>query len=112
MSDSEKTDETRGSQRRWEEDVLQPSPDASAESQDSFTTLSGLEVKRLYTPEDVRDLDYSRDLGLPGQYPFTRGIHPTMYRGRTWTMRMFSGLGTAEDTNKRFKYLLKHGRAA
>ena len=111
MSDSEKTNETRESQRRWEEDILQPSPDASPESQDSFTTLSGLEVKRLYTPEDVRDLDYSRDLGFPGQYPFTRGIHPTMYRGRTWTMRMFSGLGTAEDTNERFKYLLKHGES-
>jgi methylmalonyl-CoA mutase N-terminal domain/subunit len=67
-------------------------------------------VSRLYTPADVADLDYARDLGLPGLYPFTRGIHPTGYRGKPWTMRMFSGFGTAEETNARFKYLLAQGQ--
>ena len=61
-------------------------------------------MNRLYTPADVADLDYDRELGLPGRYPFTRGIHPTGYRGKPWTMRMFSGFGTAEETNARFKY--------
>ena len=75
----------------------------------SFTNLSNIKIKSVYTPEDVADIDYSKDIGLPGEIPFTRGIHPTMYRGRLWTMRQFSGFGTAEDTNKRFKYLLKHG---
>lgn len=74
-----------------------------------FTTLSGIPVKRVYTPEDIADSDYLKDLGFPGQEPFTRGIHPTMYRGKLWTMRQFSGYGSAEETNKRFKYLLQHG---
>ena len=67
-------------------------------------------MERLYTPADVADLDYDRDLGLPGRYPFTRGIQPTGYRGRLWTMRMFAGFGTAEETNARFKYLLAQGQ--
>src|SRR3989337_234963 len=71
--------------------------------------LSGMEIKPLYTPQDTADLDYRRDLGLPGEFPFTRGIHPTMYRGRLWTMRQFAGFGAAEETNKRYHYLLKHG---
>jgi methylmalonyl-CoA mutase N-terminal domain/subunit len=75
----------------------------------SFTNLSNIKIKSVYTPEDIKDIDYSKDIGLPGEFPFTRGIHPTMYRGRLWTMRQFSGFGAAEDTNKRFKYLLKHG---
>lgn len=79
------------------------------ERKGKFTNLSNMEIKRVYTPEDVKDIDYSKDIGLPGEFPFTRGIYPTMYRGRLWTMRQFSGFGTAEDTNKRFKYLLKHG---
>ncbi len=74
-----------------------------------FTTVSDLEIKNLYTPEDIKDLDYSRDIGFPGLYPFTRGVQPSMYRGRLWTMRMFSGLGGPEETNKRFHYLLDHG---
>ena len=74
-----------------------------------FTTVSDLEIKGLYTPEDIRDMDYSRDIGFPGIYPFTRGPQCSMYRGRLWTMRMFSGLGGPEDTNRRFHYLLKHG---
>jgi methylmalonyl-CoA mutase N-terminal domain/subunit len=76
----------------------------------SFTTVSGRPIRELYTPLDLEGLDYLRDLGLPGEYPYTRGVHPSMYRGRLWTMRQFSGFGTAEDTNKRYKYLLAHGQ--
>lgn len=75
-----------------------------------FTSISGTPVKPLYTPEDIRDFDYMRELGFPGEYPFTRGVYPTMYRGRLWTMRQFSGFGTARDTNRRYHYLLDHGQ--
>jgi methylmalonyl-CoA mutase N-terminal domain/subunit len=75
-----------------------------------FTTVSGVPIERLYTAEDVRNLDYDKDLGDPGKPPYTRGIYPTMYRGRLWTMRQFSGFGSAADTNERFHYLLKHGQ--
>ncbi|MFW6161107.1 MAG: acyl-CoA mutase large subunit family protein [Acidobacteriota bacterium] len=75
-----------------------------------FTTVSGKDIKELYTPLDIQNLDYLKELSFPGEFPFTRGIHPTMYRGRLWTMRQFSGFGTAEDTNKRYKYLLSHGQ--
>jgi methylmalonyl-CoA mutase, N-terminal domain len=75
-----------------------------------FTTVSGVPIERLYTPDDIRDLEYNKDLGDPGKAPFTRGIYPTMYRGRLWTMRQFSGFGSAADTNERFHYLLKHGQ--
>src|SRR3972149_5458309 len=73
---------------------------------------SGITVKPVYTPEDIKDLDYQRDLGDPGQYPFTRGIHPLMYRARPWTMRQYAGFGTAKETNERFKYLIAHGQNA
>ena len=79
------------------------------ELKERFETISGIEVKRLYTPLDIESMDYMRDLGFPGQFPFTRGLHHTMYRGRIWTMRMFSGFGTPKQTNRRFKYLLEHG---
>src|SRR6266496_2049584 len=75
-----------------------------------FTTVSGVPIEQLYTPEHIRDLDYERDLGDPGSPPYTRGIYPNMYRGRLWTMRQFSGFGSAADTNERFHYLLKHGQ--
>lgn len=75
-----------------------------------FTTVSGRKIKELYTPLDLDGFDYLKELGFPGEYPFTRGIHPSMYRGRLWTMRQFSGFGTAEDTNKRYKYLLSQGQ--
>jgi len=74
-----------------------------------FSTVSDMEVKPLYTPLDIKDKDYLEDIGFPGCYPFTRGVQPSMYRARLWTMRMFAGLGTAEDTNKRFHYLIEHG---
>jgi methylmalonyl-CoA mutase N-terminal domain/subunit len=74
-----------------------------------FTTISGIEPEPLYTPENA-ELDYERDLGYPGEYPFTRGVYPSMYRGRLWTMRQFAGFGTAEETNERFRYLTEHGQ--
>ena len=94
---------------RWQETTLQETLDKYPERRDSFMTTSSAPVERLYTPLDVSGLDYQRDLGLPGEYPFTRGVHATMHRGRLWTMRMFAGFGTAEETNARYKYLLDHG---
>ncbi len=103
MFDPEKIEQIRRHEKEWQQD------DNLKERRDKFTTISGLPVERVYTPSHVADLDYQRDLGLPGEYPFTRGIHKTGYRGRLWTMRQFAGYGSAEETNARFKYLLKHG---
>jgi len=89
-------------------DGLDPQPE-KPERLPRFTTLSDLEIKGLYTPDDLVDMDYAKEVGLPGAYPFTRGVHPSMYRGRLWTMRMFSGLGGPEETNQRFHYLLNQG---
>jgi methylmalonyl-CoA mutase, N-terminal domain len=95
---------------RWEEGPLARSLEKTGERREEFETLSGLPTERLYTPEHVRDLGYERDLGFPGQYPFTRGIQPTMYRGRYWTIRQYAGFGTPEATNERFKFLLSQGQ--
>jgi len=92
---------------RWESEILAPALARTPERPLPFETLSGLPVERLYSPRNS-PRDFSR-IGYPGQFPFTRGIHPTMYRGRLWSMRMFSGFGTPEDTNRRFRYLLRHG---
>ncbi len=94
----------------WQEKVLDPSLSKRPERQQTFTTLSGVPIERLYTPADLPGFDYARELGDPGEYPYTRGIHQTMYRGRTWTMRQFSGFGTPEDTNRRLHYLLQQGQ--
>ena len=110
MYDKQAISEIEQEKARWAEATLQPTLARHPERHDEFTTISGAPVQRLYTPADVADLDYERDLGFPGQYPFTRGVHPTMYRGRLWTMRMFAGFGTAEETNQRFKYLLEQGQ--
>ena len=80
-----------------------------SERRDKFDNLSGIEIKSLYTPEDVKNNNYAMDLGAPGEYPFTRGAYPNMYRGRLWTMRQFAGFGTATQTNQRYKFLLEHG---
>ncbi len=98
------------SEREWEARVLQPTLEKSPERQTEFTTVSGHPIRRLYTPADVADLDFEREIGFPGQPPYARGIHPTMYRGRLWTMRQFAGFGTPEDTNRRFRYLLEQGQ--
>ncbi|MGB3904175.1 MAG: methylmalonyl-CoA mutase family protein [Anaerolineae bacterium] len=109
MFDNEKLETIRDSYEHWEETTLQQRLSQHPERREKFATVSGKEVQRLYTPLDIADFDYERDLGMPGEYPFTRGVHPTMYRGRPWTMRMFAGYGTAEETNARFKYLREHG---
>ena len=110
MYDQATGQHTRGSVEQWEKTDVQKALARLPERRDPFTTLSGAPVNRLYTPADVADLDYDRDLGLPGRYPFTRGVHPTGYRGKPWTMRMFAGFGTAEETNARFRYLLAQGQ--
>jgi methylmalonyl-CoA mutase N-terminal domain/subunit len=102
-------DETRSQRTRWEQETLQPFLKKHPERKERFITVSNEEIARLYTPEDTADLDYQRDLGDPGEYPYTRGIYPTMYRGRLWTMRQFAGFGGPEETNQRFKYLLREG---
>ncbi|HZQ07072.1 MAG TPA: methylmalonyl-CoA mutase family protein, partial [Anaerolineae bacterium] len=109
MHDQSKLDEIREARDKWEETTLQKSLARAPERANKFITTSSEEIERLYTPADIADMDYARDLNDAGQYPFTRGIHATMYRGKVWTMRMFAGFGTAEETNARFKYLLEHG---
>jgi methylmalonyl-CoA mutase N-terminal domain/subunit len=109
MSDKEKINEIARERERWEKTTLPKWIGQSPERKSEFRNHSGTLIKRVYTPEDVKDLDYMRDLGFPGEYPFTRGVHATMHRGRLWTMRQFSGYGTAEQTNQRFKYLLREG---
>ncbi len=95
--------------KAWEEQVLKPAL-ARTQERDEFTTSSGIPVERLYTPEDTAGLDYIERLGFPGQYPYTRGIYPTMYRSQLWTMRQYAGMGTAEESNERFRYLLREGQ--
>jgi len=90
----------------WRKELYEASPERKGEL---FSTISGIENEPLYSPDNV-DVDYERDLGYPGVYPFTRGVYPSMYRGRLWTMRQFAGFGTAEETNERFRYLLDHGQ--
>jgi len=110
MYDRDKLEQLREDMEKWEEISLQDSLKRIPERKEAFITTSSEPIARLYTPLDVADLDYHRDLGFPGEYPFTRGVHPTMHRGRLWTMRMFAGFGTAEETNARFKYLLEQGQ--
>jgi methylmalonyl-CoA mutase, N-terminal domain len=94
---------------RWQRTTVDPVLGRQRERRTRFETTSGVEIERLYDPSDV-DIDYQEDLGYPGEYPFTRGVYPTMYRGRLWTMRQYAGFGTAEETNRRYHYLLEHGQ--
>ncbi len=110
MYDPEMLEEIRRAAEAWEKDTLQKSLSARPERKARFISTSSESVNRLYTPQDLQGFDYARDLGMPGEYPFTRGVHPSMYRGRLWTMRMFAGFGSAEETNRRFKYLLEQGQ--
>jgi methylmalonyl-CoA mutase N-terminal domain/subunit len=96
-------------QRKWVKSTLKPWVSKSPERKDAFENPSGIALKTVYTPLDVAHHEYEKEAGLPGMFPYARGIHPTMYRGRLWTMRMFAGYGTPEETNSRFKYLLKEG---
>jgi len=109
MFDQEKLKALKQQQEQWKETKARHTLARHPERMENFMTTSSARVERLYTPLDVADLDYLRDLGFPGDCPFTRGVHATMHRGRLWTMRMFAGFGTAEETNARYKYLLEHG---
>jgi methylmalonyl-CoA mutase, N-terminal domain len=97
-------------EREWETNTLKPTLEKSRERASNFTTVSGHPIRRLYTEADLSNFDLARELGQPGDPPYTRGIHATMYRGKLWTMRQFAGFGTAEDTNRRFRYLLSQGQ--
>ncbi|MEX2143174.1 MAG: methylmalonyl-CoA mutase family protein, partial [Anaerolineales bacterium] len=110
MFDKNKLKTMRAHWDQWIETTLKSSRARLPERRERFVTTSSEPVERVYTPLDVAELDYSRDLGLPGEYPYTRGIHPTLHRSKLWTMRMFAGFGSAEETNKRFKYLLNQGQ--
>lgn len=109
MFDPHKLSELREAQERWEEITLQKTLARAPEHQPQFITTSSENINRLYTPLDIADMDYGRDLGFPGEYPYTRGVHATGHRGKLWTMRMFAGFGSAEESNARYKYLLEHG---
>ncbi len=110
MYDSNELKKIRDKKEEWESNTLQPTLARFPEGREKFITTSSEPIQRLYTPLDVQRLDFERDIGFPGEYPFTRGVHATMHRGRPWTMRMFAGFGTAEETNQRFKYLLEKGQ--
>ncbi|WP_435064753.1 acyl-CoA mutase large subunit family protein [Halobaculum sp. EA56] len=110
MFDPDDLEAIREGKREWEEETLSPTLDRFGEREEEFTTdTGGQEVKRLYTPDDVSDLDYEEDIGFPGEEPYTRGVYPTMHRGRLWTMRQYAGMGTAAETNERFQYLIDQG---
>ena len=110
MFDESDLQRIREQKDEWEAETLDPVLDAYGERKEQFATVSNLDVDRLYTPRDVDDLDYEEDIGFPGEEPFTRGVYPTMYRGRQWTMRQFAGFGTADETNERFHYLIDEGQ--
>ncbi|TAK31679.1 MAG: methylmalonyl-CoA mutase [Chloroflexota bacterium] len=97
-------------QEQWEQGSVRKTLERSPERKERFANISDISVKRLYGPSDVADLDYLRDLGFPGEYPYIRGIYPTMHRGRLWTMRMFAGFGSAEESNARYRFLLEQGQ--
>ncbi len=97
--------------KQWEEQTLKPALGRAAERPGLFADSSGSPLERLHTPADTAAIDYVRDLGFPGEFPFTRGVQPTMYRGRLWTMRQYAGFGSASETNRRFRYLLEHGQS-
>ena len=110
MFDPDDLQTIREGKREWEAETLSPTLDRFGERREAFTTdTGGQDVRRLYTPADVSDLDYDDDLGFPGEAPYTRGVYSTMHRGRLWTMRQYAGMGTARETNERFRYLIDQG---
>ncbi|POZ93048.1 acyl-CoA mutase large subunit family protein [Petrotoga halophila] len=110
MFEREKIHEIEKSKKEWEEKKLERTLSRFPERKKEFVTSYEDEIERLYTPLDIENLDYIKDLGFPGEYPFTRGVQPTMYRGKLWTMRQYAGFGSAEESNKRYKYLLEQGQ--
>jgi methylmalonyl-CoA mutase N-terminal domain/subunit len=109
MTHEDESTQGQRTRARWEEETLEPALKRLPERKPDFRNTSGIDLQRLYTPEDLRQFDYQEDLGFPGEFPYTRGVHASMYRGRLWTMRLFAGYGTGEDTNLRYKYLLSQG---
>ena len=110
MYDPDELDRIRSGKSDWENETLSPVLERFGERNDRFATVSNVAVDRLYTPTDIAEIDYLDDIGFPGEEPYTRGVYPTMHRGRTWTMRQFAGFGTAEETNERFHYLIENGQ--
>jgi len=106
----ESTSPVEAEVERWERETLAPVLTKHPESRKRFESVSLDEVNRLYTPADTHNVDFDNDIAFPGEFPYTRGIHPTGYRGKLWTMRQFAGFSTPEETNKRFKYLLEQGQ--
>ncbi|AKI97222.1 acyl-CoA mutase large subunit family protein [Kosmotoga pacifica] len=110
MIEKERIKKLKSQEEQWKEKVLMPVLKRFPERKERFETSFGAEIKQVYTPVDIPEFDYMNHLGFPGRYPFTRGVQPTMYRGRFWTMRQYAGFGTAEESNKRYKYLLSQGQ--
>jgi len=110
MFDEKVLQKIQAGKEKWDTGPIAKTLSKSPEMKPVFTTISGIPVERLYTPLDVKETDYDRDLGYPGMYPFTRGVQPTMYRGRYWTMRQYAGFGDARSTNERYRYLLQEGQ--
>jgi methylmalonyl-CoA mutase, N-terminal domain len=110
LYDKDALDAAKKNREHWEHNELGAFVSKAPESRDQFRTISGIPVERLYAPEDNPSLDYQQDLGNPGQFPFTRGVYPTMYRGRQWSRRQIAGFGTATATNERFKFLMENGQ--
>ncbi|NHI82742.1 MAG: methylmalonyl-CoA mutase [Candidatus Thorarchaeota archaeon] len=110
QTDNPNLAEMKAAKEKWEKEVLKPHTDKHPEQKEEFVSTSSRLVRRIYTPLDFPNFNYMNDLGFPSQYPFTRGVQPSMYRGRTWTMRQFAGMGSAEETNERFKFLLANGQ--
>ena len=108
MSEAKQSEELTAGREKYKAAVAK-SLERSPERRAAFATGGGIPVERLYTPDDVAGLDYMNDLGFPGEYPYTRGVQPTMYRGRFWTMRQYAGFATAEASNERYRYLLSQG---
>ena len=104
------SDGIKAAKEQWETTTVAEHVQKNPEMRNAFTTTSGRVVQRIYTPLDIPNSDYLKDLGYPGEYPFTRGVQPTMYRGRFWTMRQFAGMGSAEESNARYKFLLANGQ--
>ena len=109
MSEKDEIKQIKKQRTNWEKNSYSNLIKKNPERREHFKNLSETEIKTLYTPDDIADIDYLKDIGFPGEFPFLRGVHSTMYRGRLWTMRQFAGFGSAEETNKRYKYLLEHG---
>src|SRR5512136_2555326 len=108
MADNERT--IAAARKEWEEKRVQPALKRGPERRESFVTSSGIETRREYDPEDLEGFDFLSELGFPGDFAFTRGVQPTMYRGRLWTMRQYAGFGDAEESNRRYRYLLSQGQ--